>query len=300
MIVLPENFSLSWIDDLWAKSGEYVVFRSEDGVLILPPNRVYRLNRTAAAIIQWLQDGKSIMALPNMTPEHQVQIDAFFKNIALALGSKPHYAKRIPYTFDFSKLPILGEIAVTYRCNNRCRFCYAGCDGACGRLDSPDIEPEKIERIIDIFKHDAKIPFFSFTGGEPLMRRDLERLMRYAVDQGLKINLLTNGTLATPERARSLYEAGLRTAQISLESPDEAIHDALCGRKGSWKQTVDGITALREAGIKVQTNSTSTRMNVESLVRLPKLSKSLGCVRMSVNLFIPTQRSPQTDTLLIP
>lgn len=292
--------SLSWIDDLWAQTGQYIIMRPEDGVLILPPNRVYRLNKTAEKLLRWLQSGKSICTFPGLDDEKCQQVESFFRNIDLALDNKPHSATRIPYTFDYNKLPILGEIAVTYRCNNRCRFCYAGCDGACGRLDSKDLPPERIERIIDIFKNDAKIPFFSFTGGEPLLRNDLERLMKYACNAGLRINLVTNGSLATKERAKSLYEAGLRTAQISLESPDESIHDALCGRKGAWQQTINGIENLRDAGIHVQTNTTSTRLNIDSLIDMPALCKRLGCVRMSLNLFIPTKRSPQTDPLFIP
>ena len=300
MAEIPETFSLDWIDEVWKDFGSLIMLRDEDGVLILPPNRVYHVNPTGKRIIRWLQEGHKINDFPGLNDERRLQVDRYFQNITLALSNKEHHARRIPYTFDYNKLPILGEIAVTYRCNNRCRFCYAGCDGACGRLDSPDIEAEKLEKIIDIFKDEAQIPFFSFTGGEPLMRKDLERLMRYACDKGLKINLVTNGTLATPERAKSLYDAGLRTAQISLESPDEEIHDALCGRKGSWKQTIDGIKNLRDAGIFVQTNSTSTTMNIDSLPRLPALCKELGCVRMSVNLFVPTKRSPQSDSLFIP
>ncbi|MBO5753581.1 MAG: radical SAM protein [Proteobacteria bacterium] len=300
MTSVPEGFSLAWVDALWAEYGHLIMLREEDNVLILPPNRVYRVNPTGARIIRWIEAGNKTEDFPGLNDERRLQIDAFFRNISLALGNRPHQAKRIPYTFDYTKLPVLGEIAVTYRCNNRCRFCYAGCDGACGRMDSPDIEPERIERIIDIFKDNAKIPFFSFTGGEPLLRQDLERLMKYACDRELKINMVTNGTLATPERAKSLYEAGLRTAQISLESPDEAIHDDLCGRKNAWKQTIEGIQNLRDAGILVQTNTTSTKANLHTLVELPKLVKELGCVRMSVNLFIPTKRSPQNDALFIP
>ncbi len=300
MSEIPEGFSLAWVDAFWKECGSLFMLREEDDVLILPPNRVYHVNSTGARIIRWLQAGNKVDDYPGLNDERRLQIDRFFQNISLALSNKTHFARHIPYTFDYTKLPILGEIAVTYRCNNRCRFCYAGCDGACGRLDSPDIDGEKIKKVIDIFKNDAKIPFFSFTGGEPLMRKDLEDLMRYACDIGLKINLVTNGTMATPERAKSLYEAGLRTAQISLESPDEEIHDALCGRKGSWQQTINGINALRDAGILVQTNTTSTTMNIDTLDRLPRLCKELGCVRMSINLFIPTKRSPQTDALFIP
>lgn len=290
---------LDWIDALWKEAGKNIVYRPEDDVLILPPNRVYHVNKTGSRIIQWLKDGKKISEFPNLDSEKKKQIASFFKNISLALANKPHIARHIPYTFDYAKLPILGEIAVTYRCNNRCRFCYAGCDGACGRLDAQDSSTEDIKKIIKIFKDDAKIPFFSFTGGEPLLRKDLYELMAYATDIGLRINLVTNGTLATPERAKRLYEAGLRTAQISLESPVESIHDELCGRKGAWRETISGIKSLHDAGITVQTNTTSTRLNLESLEQMPALSKSLACVRMSFNLFIPTQRSPQADALFV-
>ncbi len=299
---IPETFSLAWVDDLWAQVGSLIMLRDEDNVLILPPNRVYHVNPTASKILHWLMDGKKIVDMPELVEKRDraLQVDAFFRNIAQAMSNQPHEAQRVPYTFDYTRLPILGEIAVTYRCNNRCRFCYAGCDGACGRMDAPDTPVEDLKRVIDIFKNEAKIPFFSFTGGEPLMRKDTEDLMRYACDLGLKINLVSNGCLATPERAKSLYDAGLRTAQISLESPVEAIHDALCGRPGAWKQTVDGIRNLRDAGILVQTNSTSTTQNVHTLPDLPKFVKELGCVRMSVNLFVPTKRSPVNDELFIP
>ncbi len=297
---LPEGFSLDWIDAFWKEACSYLMLRDEDDVLILPPNRVYRVNDTGKRLIRWLQSGRRMAEFPGLDDARSLQVDAFFANISLAMANKEHHAAPIPMSFDYTKLPILGEIAVTYRCNNRCRFCYAGCDGACGRLDSPDIEPERIERIIDIFKEDAKIPFFSFTGGEPLMRGDLERLMRYACDRGLRINLVTNGSLATPERARSLYEAGLRTAQISLESTEASIHDDLCGRPNAWEQTVRGIENLRAAGIAVQTNTTTTRANIHTVPLIPAFVKSLGCVRMSVNLFIPTKRSPQNDALFVP
>ncbi|MBQ1267415.1 MAG: radical SAM protein [Proteobacteria bacterium] len=299
---VPDDFSLAWVDAMWAQTREHIILRDEDNVLILPPNRVYHVNATASRMIHWLMGGNKITDMPELIDrqDRALMADAFFRNIALALGNKPHEAERVQYTFDYTKLPILGEIAVTYRCNNRCRFCYAGCDGACGRLDAPDTPLDDLKKIVDIFKYEAKIPFFSFTGGEPLMRADLEELMRYACGLGLNINLVTNGCLATPQRAKALYDAGLRTAQISLESPDEAIHDALCGRVGAWKQTVEGIRNLRDAGILVQTNSTTTTQNMHTLPDLPRFVKDLGCVRMSVNLFVPTKRSPVNDALFVP
>jgi radical SAM protein with 4Fe4S-binding SPASM domain len=156
-----------------------------------------------------------------------------------------------------------------------------------------------MERIIDIFREKAKIPFFSFTGGEPLLREDLETLIAYAVGRHLRVNLITNGTLASPERARSLYEAGLRTAQVSLESPDPAIHDRLCGAPGSHARTLAGIRALQDAGIRVQTNSTLTKPNRESLLSMPAFLKSIGVDRFSMNLYIPAANADRAPELFV-
>ena len=136
--------------------------------------------------------------------------------------------------------------------------------------------------------------------GSPLLRPDLEELAAYARDLGLRTNLITNGSLATSERARSLKAAGIDTAQVSLESPEAAVHDILCGRPGAWERTVAGIANLREAGISVQTNTTITARNREGLARLPAFLAGLGVRRFSMNLFIPAGRGMGNFDLLVP
>jgi radical SAM protein with 4Fe4S-binding SPASM domain len=143
------------------------------------------------------------------------------------------------------------------------------------------------KRVIDAFRDDAQIPFFSFTGGEPLLRDDLEPMIRHARRRGLEVNLVTNGTLATPRRARSLARAGLATAQVSVEAPDAATHDDLTASPGSFDRTLAGIASLGEAGISVQTNTTVTALNAGLAHRMPGFLKSLGITRFAMNLYIP-------------
>ena len=286
----PPVPDLSWVPGFWASVRDYVCVREEDEVLILPPNMVYKTNRTGIGILRWLDSGQPISAIPGMDVSRLNELASFLGDIRDLCAGKAVPAATVPYDFDFSRLPILGELAVTYRCNNACRFCYAGCGsgstcgpgGACGELGLSELK-----RIVDIFKDKAKIPFFSLTGGEPLLRPELEELIVYAVSRGLRVNLITNATLATQERAASLFSAGLRTAQVSLESPDPAIHDGLCGRKGSHGLTLAGIEALKAAGISVQTNSTVTQANRESLLAMPAFLETLGIRRFSMNLYIP-------------
>jgi radical SAM protein with 4Fe4S-binding SPASM domain len=157
-----------------------------------------------------------------------------------------------------------------------------------------------VRRVLQIFKDQARIPFFSFTGGEPLLRRDLETMIRFARRLGLRVNLITNGTLADRARARRLRRAGLGSAQVSVESPEEAVHDGLTGVRGSLRATLEGIRCLREAGVSVQTNTTLNRLNAATVEALPAFLAGLGVRRFSMNLFIPAGRGLERGELFFP
>jgi radical SAM protein with 4Fe4S-binding SPASM domain len=306
---------LSLVEERYRALSPWLLFREEDGVLILPPNKVYKLGGSGPSLLSWLARGGRLSDIPDMDEARAGEVDAFFASIEAASAGRPVELERVPYDFTFTRLPVIGELALTYRCNAACAFCYAGCGVATaegcgslapGRLPASPVDPAKREidteeakRVIRVFKEEAKIPFFSFTGGEPLLRDDLEELARYAQSLGLRTNLITNGTLATPERARRLASAGLETAQVSLESPVREVHDSLVGLPGGFDKTVSGIASLRAAGIHVQTNTTVTTANRASLSGLPAFLKTLGVERFSMNLFIPSGRGLSNEGLLV-
>ncbi|OHD70508.1 MAG: hypothetical protein A2177_07225 [Spirochaetes bacterium RBG_13_68_11] len=295
---------LAWVDGFFREVRGHVFVRSEDGVLILPPNQVFRLNEGGLRIVSHLLSGRPIARLPGIADGDRARevhefcsdLRDFYQGDSSGLDARSS-VELLPYTFDFTRLPILGEIAVTYACNNACRFCYAGC----GPGASPPMTLAEAKRVIDAFKRDAQIPFFSFTGGEPLLRRDLEAMIRHARRLGLEVNLVTNGTLADPARARGLARAGLRTAQVSVEAPDAKVHDDLTARAGSFDLTLAGIRNLQGAGISVQTNTTVTAMNAHLAPRMPTFLKSLGVRRFAMNLYIPVGGMVATaDPLFFP
>jgi radical SAM protein with 4Fe4S-binding SPASM domain len=296
---------LRWIDSFISGIRDHILLREEDNVLIIPPNRVYKVNESGKRLMRFLLDGGRISSLRDITDgERTEHVHSFFCDLRAFFNGCPEMpesrraVERIPFSFHFTRLPILGEIAVTYRCNNRCMFCYARCNE--GKGDRSEISPGQVKYIIRIFKERAKIPFFSFTGGEPLIRKDLEQMIRYAVKQGLRVNLITNATLVTPKRARSLFRAGLRTAQVSVESHDEHIHDRLSGVPGSYRKTLYGIKLLQKAGIAVQTNTTLNSINETGIEKLPAFLKQHAIQRFSMNLFIPAGRGLDHHELFFP
>ncbi len=301
--------SLRWVDAFFREAGNHIFARQEDGVVVLPPNQVYKANETGIAIVRHMIAGGKVKDIPGIAvAERARQVAAFVSSLrALYLGEPGDASplETVPYTFHFTQLPILGEIAVTWRCNNACRFCYAGCGEevtagtprAVSGRDGREMSLADLKRILRVFKEDARIPFFSFTGGEPLLRADLEEMIRQARSLGLQVNLVTNGTLADAPRARSLFRAGLRTAQVSLESPRAQAHDHLTRRPGSWQRTLQGIRNLRDAGISVQTNTTVTAFTSADAPLMPAFLKGLGVTRFAMNLYIPVgQRDGRSST----
>ncbi|MBN1646395.1 MAG: radical SAM protein [Spirochaetales bacterium] len=284
------------LEDYFRTVRPYLLYREEDDVLIVPPNRVYKLNKTAAALFRWLDAGGRLAAVPGIDNEKVVEIDCFMRSLQDALDGKNSMTETVGYDFDFTRLPVLGEIAVTKQCNNACRFCYAGCSGTSG---GRNLSSAQLKKIITIFRTEARIPFFSFTGGEPLLRKDLEKLIAFAEKNGLRTNLVSNGTLITERRARSLYRAGLRTAQISLEAANADLHDYLCGRKGAFAKTIAGIGHLQEAGISVQTNTTICAANRDSVGEIPGYIAGLGIKRFAMNMYIPLSENRHSADLFI-
>ena len=291
---------LAWIDDFWSKAGEHIFCREDDGALILPPNRVYKVNATAASLIAYLKRDGKVAKLKLPSAEAQRDTALFFGDLAaLYRGDEPANGtvSAETYSFSFTRLPVLGEIALTYRCNNACRFCYTGCgEKFKKRGQTPDLN---FKHIIDIFADEAQIPFFSFTGGEPTLRSDLEELIAYAQQKKLITNLVTNGTLIDAARAHSLKEAGLGSAQVSIEGPSADIHDNLAGRPGAFAETLAGIKALQEAKIPTQTNTTITRANLAIIHQMPAYLASIGIHRFAMNLFIPTIPGEEADRLFV-
>jgi radical SAM protein with 4Fe4S-binding SPASM domain len=293
----PQRHPLEWIDEYVAEIRAYVVVRETDSLLIKVPNEAFRMNRTGVKTLSYLLDGGSVIDLwrtAGGTDEVRAQIYDFFVALKQLLrGCYDEHAvspavQVKPFDIGFSPLPVLSEVAVTYRCNLACRFCYAGCTCSRGDTSAREMSVVEVKRVLDAIRHEAEVPSVSFTGGEPTLRDDLEDLVRHAHDtRGMRVNLITNGTLVDAARARSLRDAGLASAQVSLEGPDAQTHDALTGVPGSFERSVEAVRALRSCDVHTHTNTTINRANIDVIDRMPAFVRSLGLSRFSMNMVIP-------------
>ena len=174
----------------------------------------------------------------------------------------------------------------TARCNLRCIHCYSSSDA---NQKEQELSTEQAKNLIDQVA-DFGCPVLLFSGGEPLMRRDLFELMEYARGKDLRIVLSTNGTLISESVARRLAELNLSYAGISLDGPQQ-LHDRFRGTPGSFDSTIRGIARCREAGIRTGLRFTMTRQNIEYIGDMFDIAKSSGVGRICFYHLIRTGRA---------
>lgn len=294
---------LDWIDSFVETIRPFVHVRLTDWMLIRMPNQAFKLNQTGAFVLHHILQGgsiKDILKARSFDKELPLQLQTFFSDLSRMLSSSlcDEYTsvslERICFELGYITLPVLSEVAVTWRCNIKCQFCYAACRCVSGTSDESDLEElstSDVKRVLAIISCDAEVPSVSFTGGEPVLRSDLSDLIAYAAGSlGMRVNLITNGTLISEQLAREFKASGLASAQVSIESPDEDVHDGLCGVKGAFKASLNGLKALKNAGIAVHPHATLCRSNKNSLFRMAQFAKALGIDRFSLNMIIPAGR----------
>jgi 12,18-didecarboxysiroheme deacetylase len=176
--------------------------------------------------------------------------------------------------FSQDKKPVL-VWNMTRRCNLRCVHCYAG---ALAEEGVDDLSTEQGKAIIDDVAAYGS-PVMLFSGGEPLVRRDLAELARYAVDRGMRAVISTNGTLITREKARELKQVGLSYVGISLDGAEE-VHDRFRKVPGSFKKAVQGIENCQAEGLKVGLRFTMNRRNVAEVPKIFDLVRDLRVPRI--------------------
>lgn len=290
----------SFAQEFVTSTRRYLFVRPEDGVLILRPNKIHHLNRTAAEMLHALYSAEVVdveTVVSQITARYGVEsaevksdLEALLRSLSTLLSDHPGPVPAVKYMAFGSHqrlYPVLAEIALTYRCQNRCAFCYASAPDRGRRV--PEMTTVEVKSVIDKIVDQAHVPSLSFTGGEPTLRRDLPELVAYGRSHGLWMNLITNGIrCARLPFVEVLAQAGLDSAQVSLEAGDAYTHDEVVGRSGAFQRTVQGIRNLREAGIRVHTNTTINQRNLAHLHGLIDLVADLGSEHLSMNMVIRT------------
>ena len=152
----------------------------------------------------------------------------------------------------------IGYMQVVRYCNQYCRFCSNPATGWVLDLDTA-------KREIDDFVARGYFGII-LTGGEPSLSDLIPEISRYAVDRGLHVRMITNGSRIAKEGiAESYFEAGLRHFHVSIHSCREELEDFLTGVKGSFALAMAALGNLGRVGATVNINTVINRFNADHL-----------------------------------
>ena len=185
------------------------------------------------------------------------------------------------------------RISVTKRCNFGCIYCHDEGLGPILRPRSPhedELAPDEIERVVRIAR-EFGIRSIKFTGGEPLVRTDMEDIVARTVRQIPDVSMTTNGSMLA-RRAVALRSAGLKRVNVSMDAVDpKAFKDI---RKGDIHPVLDGVReAIRVGLVPVKLNMVVFKHTVEHIPRmLDFVGDSHGQLKLQLIQFMPELVDP--------
>ena len=185
----------------------------------------------------------------------------------------------------------------TLRCNLNCIHCGSDCSK---EALSPDMPLSDFLKVLD-----SIIPHFSpnktmvvITGGEPLMRKDLELCGKEIYKRGFPWGMVTNGYGLTPVRFKALLAAGLRSVTISLDGLNPETHDWFRGKSGSWDKAIDALElVVATPDLMYDVVTCVNKRNINDLEAIRDLFESKGVNRWRLFTVFPKGRAKDNPLL---
>lgn len=180
---------------------------------------------------------------------------------------------------------------VTQRCNHACLHCYNVWQGEPspqyprGELDTPRTLSLLGKALDETVCHHVTL-----TGGEPLLRTDLDLLLDYLRQRNVLVTIISNGRLLTDERIPSLLERGVALFELPLLSHYRATHDLLSAAPGAWDRVLSALAHIRLHHGQVVTAFVATCLNIGHIYETIKLAFAFGARAVMFNRFNPGGR----------
>lgn len=197
---------------------------------------------------------------------------------------------------DVSRQPFIVIWEVTRACGLVCQHCRA--DAQTARNPFELSTREAMAMLDDLASLPTPRPLLVLTGGDPFERDDLAELVAYGTARGLGVALSPSVTpRLTPTVIEELRDAGAKAISLSLDGPDAATHDDFRGVDGVFDATLRAAETIKQAGVRLQINTTVTRRNAPQLARVLDIVVDHDASLWSVFFLVPTGRGRALDAL---
>jgi len=248
-----------------------------------------RCSKLSSKIAQPFYDAGSRIMRANKSFMKSCFLDPQFggvwlKGFALMMKGIEKHGVQIPFT-PGGPFEIVWNF--TYTCNLKCKHCYEDAG-----KHKPELSTEEAFLVIDKLSKTASVglPALSFSGGEPLMRKDFFEVATYAEKKIPYLSIATNGTFLTKDNAKQLKDLGIDYVEISLDGATQKVHEGFRRVSGCFEKTMKGIQNSVDEGLAVCVATTIQKENIGEVEKIIELAEKLGIRFMHFN-YIPTGRA---------
>jgi radical SAM protein with 4Fe4S-binding SPASM domain len=179
-------------------------------------------------------------------------------------------AQQVNLRASKKNIPLSVLVELTYRCNLNCYYCYQ-------KNISPakELSLRQWSRVLRGLSECGTF-YLTFSGGEPLLRRDFIKIIEVSRTYDFAVSVITNGTLLAPPLIRSLASLGVMDIGISFHAASATLHDRLSGAAGSFDKAYDALCGCAEAGIKALIKHSVSKRNFGEFRKLRKMADDIG------------------------
>lgn len=180
---------------------------------------------------------------------------------------------------------------ITSQCNLACPHCYS----AAAKRPHDEMDTRECRAVIDALA-ELGVQMIGWTGGEPLLREDLEELIAYARTRGIKSTVTTNGVLLDEKRAQGLKDAGNRAIQISLDGSTPELNRLMRGATDEeYEKIIEAVRICRRLNTKLYLATLLGQENLDDAVEMIRLAKREGLDSIRFCGYTPVGRGKKAD-----
>jgi len=193
--------------------------------------------------------------------------------------------------------PRLIAFEVTRRCRYACKHCRANAYPEAG---DQELSTEQCKKILSAVARFSKCTLI-LTGGEPMERGDIYKLIRHGRKRKLRMVMATCGYLIDDESIMKLKKAGISALSFSLDGASAETHDLFRQANGAFLSVIRAAEIAGHAGVRFQINTTISKANIDEALGIAKLAKRLGAYCFNPFILVPTGRGQElSDAILDP
>jgi len=178
---------------------------------------------------------------------------------------------------------------ITKRCNLNCAHCYLDAAFRSGER-TDELSTEECFRVIDQIEEINPSALLILTGGEPLLRKDIFEIIRYASRRRFMVVIGTNGTLLNDKLAERMIEAGVKGVSISLHSVKPDAHDRFTQVPRSWQNAVRGAGILKRNHLEFVIQTSTMAWNYDEIPDIVDFAHQLGARFFNLYFLVCTGR----------